>query len=84
MGRKYQKRPGGLEYMLLPRLLGFAERAWAKDPEWALASDTNEIRTLYADAWSSFLNVIGKRELPLLDYYAGGYGYRIPKTRSTH
>ena len=73
------KTIGRFEYMLLPRLLGFAERAWAKDPEWALASDTNEIRTLYADAWSSFLNIIGKRELPLLDYYAGGYGYRIPK-----
>ena len=29
------KTTGRLEYMLLPRLLGFAERAWAKDPEWA-------------------------------------------------
>ena len=73
------KTIGRFEYMLLPRLLGFAERAWAKDPEWATASDTSQIRLLYADAWSSFLNIIGKRELPLLDYYAGGYGYRIPK-----
>ncbi len=30
-----------LEYMLLPRLLGFAERAWAKDPEWATIPDTS-------------------------------------------
>jgi hexosaminidase len=73
------KTPERLEYMLLPRLLGFAERAWAKDPEWATASDSGQIRLLYAEAWSSFLNVIGKRELPMLDYYAGGYGYRIPK-----
>ena len=29
------KSPNDMEYMLLPRLLGFAERAWAKDPDWA-------------------------------------------------
>jgi hexosaminidase len=68
-----------LEYMLLPRLLGFAERAWAKDPGWATVSDSNQSKLLYADAWSFFLNVIGKRELPMLDYYLGGYCYRIPK-----
>jgi hexosaminidase len=68
-----------LEYMLLPRLLAFAERAWTKDPEWATVSDSNQSKILYAEAWSSFLNVIGKRQLPMLDYYLGGYGYRIPK-----
>ena len=67
------------EYMLLPRLLAFAERAWAKDPEWATVRDTSLSRLLYDEAWSSFLNVVGKRELPMLDYYQGGYGYRIPK-----
>ncbi len=68
-----------LEYMLLPRLLGFAERAWAKDPDWATTTDSAQSRFLYAEAWSDFLNVIGKRQLPMLDYYNGGYGYRIPK-----
>jgi len=67
------------EYMLLPRLLGFVERAWAKNPDWATSSDTSLSRLLYDQAWSSFLNVVGKRELPMLDYYLGGYGYRIPK-----
>ncbi|HTB26430.1 MAG TPA: family 20 glycosylhydrolase [Puia sp.] len=67
------------EYMLLPRLLGFAERAWAKDPDWATIRDTSLSMLLYQQAWSSFLNVVGKRELPMLDYYLGGYGYRIPK-----
>jgi hexosaminidase len=28
--------------------------------------------------WSEFLNIVGKRELPRLDHYAGGYSYRIP------
>lgn len=68
-----------LEYMLLPSLLGFSERAWAKDPDWATIADTARSKLLYAEAWSSFINVVGKRELPMLDYYLGGYGYRIPK-----
>ena len=67
------------EYMLLPRLLGFAERAWSQDPEWATTNDTTKSQQLYAQAWSNFLNVLGKRELPRLDYLNGGYGYRIPK-----
>jgi hexosaminidase len=68
-----------LEYMLLPNLLGFVERAWAKDPDWATIADTARSKLLYAEAWSSFINVVGKRELPMLDHYLGGYDYRIPK-----
>ena len=73
------KNPERQEYMLLPRLLGFAERAWAQDPEWATTTDTAKSQILYGQAWSNFLNVLGKRELPRLDYLNGGYGYRIPK-----
>ncbi|HEY2649920.1 MAG TPA: family 20 glycosylhydrolase [Puia sp.] len=73
------KTPERLEYMLLPNLLGFAERAWAKDPEWAITADTGRSNLLYAEAWSLFVNVVGKRALPMLDYYMGGYHYRVPK-----
>jgi len=68
-----------LEYMLLPRLLGFAERAWAKDPDWATEKNTAKSDSLYNIAWSNFLNVLGKRELPRLSYFNGGYNYRVPK-----
>ncbi|MEO6977034.1 MAG: family 20 glycosylhydrolase [Mucilaginibacter sp.] len=68
-----------LEYMLLPRLLGFAERAWAKDPDWATEKNTAKSDSLYNIAWSNFLNVLGKRELPRLSYLNGGYNYRVPK-----
>jgi hexosaminidase len=68
-----------LEYMLLPKLLGLAERAWAADPEWATTTDTLKSKLLYNDAWSNFANVIAKRELPRLTYYAGGFKYRIPE-----
>ncbi|AKD02374.1 family 20 glycosylhydrolase [Pontibacter korlensis] len=66
------------EYKLLPKLLGVAERAWAKDPDWAKEKDAAKSNKLYSQAWSEFINVVGKRELPRLDYYAGGYQYRIP------
>jgi hexosaminidase len=68
-----------LEYMLLPRLLGFAERAWSQDPDWATEKNVAKSDSLYQIAWVKFLNVVGKRELPRLSYYGGGYNYRVPK-----
>nr|MCS3814420.1 hexosaminidase [Mucilaginibacter sp. X4EP1] len=68
-----------LEYMLLPRLLGFAERAWSKDPDWATEKNVAKSDSLYQVAWVNFLNVLGKRELPRLSYYNNGYNYRVPK-----
>ncbi|MDB4921620.1 family 20 glycosylhydrolase [Mucilaginibacter sp.] len=68
-----------LEYMLLPRVLGFAERAWSQDPAWATEKDVAKSDSLYQKDWVNFLNVLGKRELPRLSYYNGGYNYRLPK-----
>lgn len=68
-----------LEYMILPRMLAFAERAWAKDPDWATEPNVAKSDSLYQIAWVNFLNVIGKREMPRLSYLNGGYSYRIPK-----
>ncbi len=69
--------PQQLEYLLLPKLLGLAERAWAKDPDWANA-DEKSYPDLYQYAWSMFVNTVAKQELPRLDYLAGGFQYRIP------
>jgi hexosaminidase len=68
-----------MDYMIFPKLIGLAERAWSKDPEWATERDTAKARTLYNQDWSKFLNILGKRELPRLAYYNGGYSFRIPK-----
>jgi len=70
--------PEKLEYMLLPKLLGMAERAWAPDPDWATEKDPGKSRLLYEQAWTQFVNVIGKRELPRLAYYNNGFHYRVP------
>lgn len=72
------RSPERLEYMLLPKLLGLAERAWAKDPAWATETDPAKSEAMYSKAWSEFANVLGKRELPRLDTYARGFLYRIP------
>lgn len=73
------KSTGRLEYMLLPRLLGFAERAWSQNPDWATERDPAKSDSLYQTAWVNFLNILSKRELPRLTYYSGGYNYRVPK-----
>ncbi|HEX4600776.1 MAG TPA: family 20 glycosylhydrolase [Gemmatimonadales bacterium] len=69
---------GRLDYMMLPRLFALAERAWAPDPDWVTARDPQQSDALYREAWSRFVNVLGKRELPRLDREVPGINYRIP------
>ncbi len=70
--------PQKLEYMMLPKLLGLAERAWAPDPAWAKENDANKANAQYLEAWTIFANTLGQRELPRLQHYAGGFNYRVP------
>jgi len=70
--------PEQLEYKLFPKFLAVAERAWAKDPAWATEPDNTRSDQLYGQAWSDFINVVARRELPRLDTYAGGFLYRVP------
>jgi hexosaminidase len=66
-----------MQYLLMPRLMALAERAWAQDPEWTREANPFQSAS-YIMSWSTFVNILGKRELPKLDYYNGGFGYRIP------
>jgi hexosaminidase len=66
------------EYLVFPRLLAVAERAWAQDPAWAQVSDATKRNQLLLQSWNEFSNRIGQRELPRLDYLANGIGYRLP------
>ncbi len=70
--------PQQLEYMLLPKLLGFAERAWAAEPVLSSTADSVLAENTYKKDWNWFVNLLGKRELPRLAYLNGGYQYRIP------
>jgi hexosaminidase len=66
-----------LEYMAFPKILALAERAWAKEPLWSsISNDSERNKRMYED-WNVFANTVGQRELPRLDYFAGGVNYRI-------
>jgi hexosaminidase len=69
---------GRLDYMMVPKLFGLAERAWAPQPDWARERDPARSASLYRDAWSRFVTVVGQRELPRLDREVPGFAYRIP------
>jgi hexosaminidase len=76
------------EYMIFPRLLPLAERAWHK-ADWELPYNyaganydqhsghfTSQLRAHRDRDWRIFANVLGRKELPKLDRV--GIDYRIP------
>jgi hexosaminidase len=66
------------EYLLFPKLLGVAERAWVTRPEWSMIADmADRTRRLDKD-WNRFANSLGRREFSRLAAAFGGVGYRIP------
>jgi hexosaminidase len=72
-----------LEYMVFPKLLSVAERAWAVSPAWAQERDPARRNEQRSQAWNRFINTVGRRELPRLDYLHGGVQYRIPLPGAT-
>ena len=69
--------PRLLDYLMMPRLLAVAERAWAQDPAWANEADPARAAALLRGDWSGFVNVLGQRVLPRLDLERGDVAYRI-------
>lgn len=66
------------DFLLMPRLLALAERAWAPDPDWTQVADPDTAAYLHARAWNVFVNQLGQRVLPRLDLEGTGIEYRIP------
>jgi hexosaminidase len=58
------------DYLLMPRLLGLAERAWSP------ARPAGE--AAHGEDWSRFVNLVGKRVLPFLDADWPDLNYRLP------
>jgi hexosaminidase len=67
-----------LEYYTLPKLLGFAESAWAAERPWENIEDDIARKKAILSSWNVFANSIAQRELPRLTALNGGYNYRIP------
>jgi hexosaminidase len=68
---------GRIDYLVMPRLLAVAERAWAPEPAWALEADAAKAAALHRTAWSGFVNALGQRVLPRLDLEHPDVAYRI-------
>jgi hexosaminidase len=68
---------GRVDYLVMPRLIALAERAWAADPAWALEADPARAEAQHRKAWSGFANALGQRVLPRLDLEQAGVAYRI-------
>lgn len=73
------RNAGRLEYLAMPRVIALAERAWAADPGWTAMADAAARQAKMDADWNEFANRLGQRELPRLDGFLGGYGYRIPQ-----
>lgn len=67
-----------IEYYMLPKLLGFAESAWAPERKWETVASKVEREKLIAEGWNVFANTLAQKELPRLSVINGGYNYRIP------
>lgn len=66
------------EYYYLPKLLGFAERAWAGQASWGRIENLEQRVAAMDKDWNAFANIVGQRDLPRLDYLFGGFAYRLP------
>ncbi|GAB2500359.1 family 20 glycosylhydrolase [Algoriphagus taiwanensis] len=72
------KSPEMMEYYLLPKMLGYVERAWAGDPKWASLATENEMKRVREDEWDRFVFLLRKKELPRLERQFGGFNFREP------
>lgn len=67
-----------LYYMMLPKMLGLAERAWAAPREWESAAASDILAAQKSD-WNAFANMLGQNELARLgSWKTDGLPYRIP------
>lgn len=64
------------DYMIFPRLLALAERAWHK-AAWEDVNDEKRRKTMRNADWEKFANTLGYRELKRLDKL--GVKYRVPQ-----
>jgi len=66
-----------MQYFTLPKLFGFAEKAWSKGSDWEIEPNTQKRTALVYRDWSNLTNVIGRHHLPRLNYLFGGFKYRV-------
>lgn len=73
------KSPEMLEYYILPKMLGYVERAWVGDPDWSELTKEDEIKANRLTAWNRFANQVGQKEFARLESQWGGLKVRLSK-----
>ncbi|GAB4050170.1 family 20 glycosylhydrolase [Spirosoma litoris] len=66
------------EYDILPKLLGFAESAWAPQRPWETIENRPAREKSMNTGWNVFANTLAQKDLPRLAMLNGGYNYRLP------
>lgn len=67
-----------LQHYLLPKLMGFAESAWAKERKWETIENQTSREEMMDEEWNVFANTLAQKELPRLKGLLGGFNYRVP------
>jgi len=67
-----------LQHYLLPKLMGFAESAWAKERKWETIENQTVREEIMDEEWNVFANTMAQKELPRLKGLLGGFNYRVP------
>ena len=67
-----------LEYYILPKVIGFAESAWAPERSWESMENAARRKQRVDEEWNVFANRLARVEMPRLHYLNGGYHYRVP------
>ena len=68
-----------LDYMFMPNIIVFSQKAWSQDPKWMKNSDKSKRKFTLDYEWNKFTNTIGQRILPIIDNIYGGLSYDLPK-----
>ena len=68
-----------LDYMFMPNIIVFSQKAWSKDSKWMSVQDQNERDITLDYEWNKFTNTIGQRLLPMIENIYGGLSYDLPK-----
>ena len=73
------RNEGILDYMFMPNIIVFSQKAWSHDDSWMNITDLDLKRIKIQEEWNKFANNIGQRLLPMVDEIYGGLSYDLPK-----
>ena len=73
------RNEGILDYMFMPNIIVFSQKAWSHDNSWMNISNNDVKREKIDIEWNKFANNVGQRLLPMVDNIFGGLSYDLPK-----